>query len=213
MEKAKVRKKYHKARGTQEYDVMEVIHASEDPERARKRTVLLRAGKWARGGGVVRFGKGTMDIMLGQEDLDEWTDEELMLGYRKGSKTRRANVIPIEVHQELQKRVISRAQHMFAAHLELSVDKLTAIVAGIQTRKLKNGQIVAEDVTPVQLKAVEMMIERVMGKPKQEVDVNMTGKPKPYENLLSTAIVPDAAAAVELEKQMQEAEAEIEESS
>jgi hypothetical protein len=148
------------------------------------RTVVLRTGKTARGGGVVRIGKRTADMLLGRVDFTTWTDEELIAGYqgknpRVGGAT--SGIIPLELHQELARRVMTRAQHRFTAELEYAINKLFAIIKEIDPA----------DPSPVQLKALEMVMDRVLGKAVEVIDVRHT-EPKPYENLIANAIVADA---------------------
>jgi acetylornithine deacetylase/succinyl-diaminopimelate desuccinylase-like protein len=160
------------------------------PHSVRVRKVVNGKG----GGGNIRVGKKTMDVLLGKEDLSEWTLDELVKGYK--AKTGRApNVIPREVYQELARRMVADAQHKYVAELGYAVEMQMAIIRGIETEERKvNGKkvMVAVDVTPVQAKALETVIERVLGAPQQNLDVNVTVE-KPYEKLIAAAIVPNEA--------------------
>jgi len=157
------------------------------------------------GGAMVRIKKSQSDIIEGKDNLEEWSLEELIVGRRKGHG-RMPAVIPIEVHQELARRVLMEAKHNYVANLGYAVDKQMAIMKGIkmeerQVHGAKKGvtELVAVDVTPVQYKAVVDTIERVMGMPHEQVDINIAVE-KPYEKLLASAIVSDAAALAEMEE-------------
>lgn len=162
------------------------------------------------GGAVVRIKKSQADIMEGKDNLEEWSLEDLIIG-RKG-RSKLPNLIPIEVHQELARRVLMDAKHQYVANLGYAVEKQMAIMKGIKMVKrqvpgAKKGtyELVAEDVTAVQYKAVQDTIERVMGMPREQVDINIAVE-KPYEKLLASAIVPDAAALAEMEANIVDAE-------
>lgn len=164
------------------------------------------------GGGVVRIKQAAVDIIEGRENLEEWTIDELVEGKKKG-KGRPPNVIPIEVHQELARRVLNDARHMMVAELTYTVQKHFQIVKGIETerRKMPDGTFedVAVDVTPVQLKAILAIEERVLGMPREQVDINIAVE-KPYEKLLASAIVPNKEALEEYEKTQEQADEIVE---
>jgi hypothetical protein len=135
-----------------------------------------RVGK--RGAGTIRVGRTTMEIIEGKDDLSSWTNDDLIAGFKEGQKS--PAIIPMEVYQELRRRVIQNARHRFTAELEYTLDKLFEIVKGIDT----------SDPTPAQMKAIEMVKDMVMGRPEEHVDVRITVPG--WEKAMAAGIVSNA---------------------
>lgn len=132
--------------------------------------------KWKDGTGEVRVGRTVVKLMEGEEDCSSWTDEELMRGAPLSVK-RLPHVIPLMVYQELVKRIISKAQHRFAAELEMAIGKHIAIIKHIDPK----------DVTPTQWAAIRELEDRVMGKAAEHV-VHHDGD-APWKKLVAESIV------------------------
>lgn len=128
---------------------------------------------------VIRVGKANTRIMTGQDDLSEWDDEELRRGFRKDKngqfKGRPPKVIPKAIHDELVRRTISKAQIKMRDSLEKAVDILASIAE----------DTAAEDKD--RLKAVGMIMDRVMGKDPVPVDLK-TDTP-PWQMAIQAGIV------------------------
>lgn len=185
-------------------------HVDVGRRRDGKKRQPRKVVRFKSGGGQVRITEKQVRIIEGEENLDDWTIEELIEGRR--GKGRPPTVIPIVIHQELARRVITEARHQYVANLGYAVEKHMAIIRGIEMeeRQVPGGkkgekEWVAVDVTPVQLKAILALEDRVMGQPREQVDVNIAVE-KPYEKLMASAIVPNKAALEELEQEQAKAE-------
>jgi hypothetical protein len=124
--------------------------------------------EWGDGSGEIRVGRTIVKMLKGEEDVSSWTTEELIRGAPMNVK-QVPTVIPAVVYVELVKRMQAEAQHRFAAELDVAIDMHMAIVKGITTKRTKGGEKIAINVTPVQMKAIEMIYDRVIGKPAETV--------------------------------------------
>ena len=115
-------------------------------------------------------------IETGEEDLSKWTVKELLEGWPTGRKGQAPMNIPIAVHQELARRVISTAQFRFIAELQYAVS--------VHMEILKNPE--AGDRT--RLDAVKLLYERVLGAPDQKVDMHVTVD-APWQKMMAEAVV------------------------
>lgn len=110
--------------------------------------------------------------VIGVEDLD---DEELMRGMCRrpnGSFPERAGgVIPRHIYDKMVSRLFDRAQEMFRQNLFTAVDCLGEIVKGSAYEPADR------------LRAADMIINRVLGKAAEKVDV--TVGTKPYEQIIA----------------------------
>lgn len=128
----------------------------------------------------VRLGRGTTDILVGKEDLRTWSDEELRRGQKKDKngrfQGRAPNIVPKAVHDELVRRTLDEAGQMLRTNLVAAVEVLVDVMNGA-------------DVEPKdKLKAVQMIMDRVMGKAPEKIDVTI-GEKKPWEDAVSVVIV------------------------
>ncbi len=129
----------------------------------------------------IRLGSAATRILSGQEDLSTWDDEELLRGRKRDKRGgwvgKPAQIVPIEVHKELTRRKIKAAEEMFRDSLVDAVGVLRDII---------NGQDVEDK---DRLKAAQMIIDRVMGKAPERVEITAT------DNRMKTAfdamLVPD----------------------
>jgi hypothetical protein len=124
--------------------------------------------EWGDGSGEIRVGRTVVKMLKGEEDVASWTTDELIRGAPMHVQ-KVPTVIPAIVYVELVKRMQAEAQHRFAAELDVAIDMHMAIVKGIVTKKNKRGETIAVNVTPVQMKAIEMIYDRVIGKPAETV--------------------------------------------
>jgi hypothetical protein len=130
--------------------------------------------------GFVRISKVATDILIGAEDLSEWDNEEIRKGRRRdkngGWAGRNPVVVPMALHQEAIKRTFEEAKEIFNEGLLPAVRYLTSIVED-------------EDVEPKdKLKAVSMILDRVLGKPVEKIEINT--EPEPWEDAVVAAVVP-----------------------
>lgn len=133
--------------------------------------------------GRVRIGKTSQAILNGDEDLSIWTDEELRRGQRKSKRGiwegRPPAIVPKALHDELVKRTLDEAQQLMRDNLLEAVRVLTALVA--------DSSVEPKD----RIKAVEIVMNRVMGKAPDKVEVS--GEMKPWEVVLQGGIIRDTA--------------------
>ncbi len=127
---------------------------------------------------VVTLGQTNTLILLGEEKLDGWTTEELMMGRRKDRngklRGQHPKVVPKIVHDELVKRTLDAAAEKLRSNLSEAVDVLTEIVGD-------------ESVDPKErLKAVSMVMDRVMGKSPDRIKVEGGSR---WKNALNASIV------------------------
>jgi len=137
--------------------------------------------------GLVRVGPEEIKIITGKMDFSTWSDEELIRG-AKGKK-RRPSIIPAEVHQELARRIVNRIQHQFFAELAYAVKEHFKMI------KDTTGLVPPQ----VKLRAIEMLYDRVLGKPKENVTLELGGEMAAWQKLVAEAIVPSIEQIKELQ--------------
>lgn len=156
---------------------------------AKKRATRLSAIKKQRAAGKpaperarIYLGKTNTDILVGDEDVSGWTEEELVAGRRQSKNGtwsgRPPVVVPKQVHDELVKRTLNNAQEHMRQNLEGVVQVLTAIAM--------SDDVPAKD----RLKAIQMVMDRVMGKVPDTINL----KPDmPWVQAITDGIVPRGA--------------------
>lgn len=109
--------------------------------------------------------------------LDDWDDEELIRGYRRGRSGQFGpppKFIPAEIQQELFRRIAKRGdKKMRAAYLK-SIEGLVELSENGSSEK-------------VRLEAIRELMNRVVGKIPDRVHVSQE---QPWEQFLSDAIIP-----------------------
>lgn len=128
----------------------------------------------------VRIGRGTTAVLTGREDLSTWTNEELERGQKMSVngdfRGRPPQIIPKAIHDELVRRTLAKAQEVMRSNTVAAVEILVDIAKGA-------------DVEPKdKLKAIQMIMDRVMGKTPEKIDVTVGEKPA-WEVALEHAIV------------------------
>jgi hypothetical protein len=113
-------------------------------------------------------------VLLGDDDVSDWDDEELLMGRRRdknghftGAEPR---VIPKAVHDELIRRTTRKAQAKFQEMQDDALEALQAIVTG--------ADVDDKD----RLKAVEMVLNRTIGRAPEKVEV--TAHRRPWEDIV-----------------------------
>jgi hypothetical protein len=114
--------------------------------------------------------------------LDDWTDEELMRGQRRnknGRFSKRPQIIPARMVQELTRRRFSRAHLLMSESLEDSVRMLRSIV---------NDKSAPEF---ARIKAAETIFDRILGKPRESIEVGLSAnlEPTAFQKAFQAAIV------------------------
>jgi len=138
---------------------------------------------------AVYVGKTNQAILAGEADLSIWTEEELMRGQRRDKNGkwggRPPKVVPTAVHNELVRRRLSKAGQLLN---ESVVDAV----------KLLQKVVVDEDANYAdRIKAAVIIMERVMGKTPDRVEIS--AEVKPWEIALRNGIVTTVSQVLELE--------------
>lgn len=127
---------------------------------------------------LVRVGKTATNVLTGQDDLSTWDMEELREGRKRaadGTFTgRKPTVVPKAIHDELVRRTLSKAHELLRDNLETAVEALVAIVKSEATEPKDK------------IKAIDIVMNRVMGKDPMKVEVS--GKAK-WEIALEAGVV------------------------
>ncbi len=112
----------------------------------------------------VRLGKTNTQILVGTTDLAEWDDEELLRGQRKAADGtfvgRPPKLVPKAIHDELVRRTMSSAAEKLRSNLVDATTALTEIATD------------AEAADADRLRAISMIMDRVMGKTPDRVEVS-----------------------------------------
>jgi hypothetical protein len=112
---------------------------------------------------VMRIGRSNTKVITGQDDLSDWTDEELRQGRRLSKNEtfvgRPPKMVPKVLHDELVRRTIAGANDLMRDNLEAAVMMLVKLA--------KSPAVEAKD----RLRAINMIMERVMGKSPDKVEI------------------------------------------
>jgi hypothetical protein len=134
------------------------------------------------GQAIIRIGRQARDLLEDPSSVKDWDDEEIRRGQRRNKLGRFAGpkpkVVPNEVYQEFVRRTLKRSQEELQKHLPMVIDELIAIAQNPA----------AEDRD--RLKAMEMVMNRVLGKEPLKVDMNV--ETPPWQMAMSVSIVDGA---------------------
>ncbi len=119
------------------------------------------------------------DIVVaeGIVSLDDWDDEELIRGYRRGRNGKFGKppkFIAKEIQQEVFRRIVSRGDKRMRAAYLTSIDELTELAHNSTSDKVK-------------LEAIKELMNRVVGKVPDRVHV---AQEQPWEQFLADSIQP-----------------------
>ena len=113
---------------------------------------------------LVRIGKSNTRILTGQDDLSDWSDEELRMGQRMNRNGtfvgKQPKVVPKALHDELVRRTLNNANNLMRDNLEEAVRELVGIAT--------SEAVEAKD----RLRAISMIMDRVMGKSPEKVEIS-----------------------------------------
>lgn len=133
----------------------------------------------------IYLGKTNTDILVGKNDVSDWTEEELEMGRRQSKSGtwsgRPPVVVPKAVHDELVKRTLNNAQEHMRQNLEGVVEVLVTIASG--------PGIEPKD----RLKAISMIMDRVMGKVPDTINLKPDA---PWVQAITDGIVPRGDATI-----------------
>lgn len=140
--------------------------------RQRKARGELRGDERA----FVHVGKQATDVLIGNDDLSSWTENDLIKGY-KGTgvgRSQHSEVVPKKLHDELVRRKMLKAHQLLGNNLVKAVETLVEIAT--------DGQSEDKD----RIKAASIIIERVMGKTPERIAVSVDS---PWLQVLQAGIV------------------------
>jgi hypothetical protein len=133
------------------------------------------------GRGVIRINARTADALDNPDDVKTWDEEELRRGYRRAAdgtfKGRPPKVVPMECYHELQRRVLKDAEVLMQTNLQKAVEQLVALVDSPFT----------DD--NARLKAIDMIMNRVMGKAPEKVSVAVSVEEPKWMQAMKEATV------------------------
>lgn len=160
--------------------------ATEEEIVRKRRSVSVKHLKWKQDQGalngneraLIRMGKAATEVMIGNDDLSDWSDEELKRGRKAGKngvfRGPDPVVVPRQCVNELARRIMDQAQDVLRTSLVDAVTALTDIAT--------NGDYEAKD----RVRAIGMVMDRVMGKDAQKVELEVE---VPWKVALKGAIV------------------------
>src|SRR5262245_31642161 len=148
------------------------------PQRSSARFVKVRAcsrrGSWMSSTPPkirthIRVGQRTAATLAGLDNLEDWDDDELQRGQKRSRRGtwegRPPKVVPKALHDELVRRTLSKAHELLRDNLVGAVELLGTLIEG-------------EDVDDaVKLKAATIIMDRVMGKAPDKVEVTVQKSP------------------------------------
>lgn len=126
----------------------------------------------------VRLSPNTTKTLI-EDDFSDWDMEELVEGRRRdkngGFTGRKASVVPAALVREHHKRVFDEAHAKMREGMAEAVDMLMELVNG------------ADVDDAVRLRAIELVMNRVLGRDVVSVDVSVQSAP--WQGLMATSIV------------------------
>jgi hypothetical protein len=145
------------------------------------------------GGAIIHVSPRTAAVAFDGATLDDWSDEELLRGRRmnkNGKFTGRPpKFVPIEFHRELTRRRLQRATTILAYSLVDAATMLRSVVNDDQA------------LTTDRIKAAEIMFDRILGKPRESValDIAPGGQESPWQRAIAQAVVGTDHEVIEVE--------------
>lgn len=126
----------------------------------------------------ISVGKTTLAILNGEMDLTEWTDEELERGQRRDRNGRwsgrKPKVVARELYDEFVQRKLTEASALLR---ESAYDAVEVLISIARDPNAENRD---------RLKAVDMILTRVMGKEPVKVELQVRQK---WEDALDASVV------------------------
>lgn len=117
---------------------------------------------------VIQVGQRNSAILRGEEDRSVWSEEELIRGQRRSASGRwqgsRPKVVPTLLHDELVKRKMTKAYEL------LSESVLDAVQVLVDVAKDQEAD------PNVRIKAATEILNRTVGKPKENVHLQLGPK-------------------------------------
>ena len=143
---------------------------------------------------MLTIGKGSAAVLRGEDDISTWDDEELAYGRRRdvnGNFTGHPpRLIPAACYTELKRRQVFDAESTLGRRVAKAAQYLADVAEGIEEPNLGR------------MRACESLLDRVVGKPKEHVDVQMSVAAQvetlPWVQALKQAVrTPDGRSIIE----------------
>lgn len=140
--------------------------------------------------GRANISKTTAAVLAGDDDLTEWSDEELLAGKRRNKRGTLSGgnpkVVPRAILQELTRRRFLKAEEVVKSSLVSAVELWKQIV---------------EDETvphPIRLRASELIVDRCWGKATERIDASVELKEPAWLGVLRRAVQVDGVPVGEM---------------
>lgn len=134
----------------------------------------------ARGRGKLEVNPRMADVIDNPDLLKEWDDEEIARGQKRDKNGRFTGnppaVLPRAILEEQNRRSVRKANDKLARSVEDGVKALAEIIAHSDDDKAR-------------VKAIEIMMNRVMGKPEGTVNINHGLQDQPWMKALQAALL------------------------
>lgn len=120
-------------------------------------------------------------IITGQEDLSEWDNEELRRGQKRDKngkwQGRKPKTVPTALHDELTRRTIIDAKRLMRNAMIPACEMLAEVI--------KDEKASPRD----RIKAATIILDRIMGKTPDQVEIKNTEADLPWLNAISESII------------------------
>ena len=138
----------------------------------------------------IRIGPALTSVLVGIDDLSDWDEEELVRGQRRDKngqlRGKQPQMLPVNLHNELVRRRLRRAEGLLR---DAVVDAVQALV------DIANGSDVEDK---DRLKAISMIMDRVMGKAPERIEVKAV-KSKMQEAFRAMLVPDDDSDVIDVE--------------
>jgi hypothetical protein len=127
----------------------------------------------------VSVGGRNARVLNGQDDLSDWTDEELIRGQKKAKNGRwsgrRPVVVPLALHQELNNRRLNKAKEILSGSIVRAAEVLREVMDDPYAENRDK------------LKAAELVFKTITGR--ADFVLQVEAAPEKWQELLATSIV------------------------
>lgn len=128
---------------------------------------------------VATVSRTSADVLEGLDDLSCWDDEEIRRGQRRSKRGnfvgRPPKLVPQRLHEERHRRTLTKAHQLFTENTVTAVEVLVDIATDLSAPHADR------------IKAASLILDRVLGKSPQAIEVAM--QEPPYLKALAASIV------------------------
>jgi len=140
----------------------------------------------------IQVGTRNTKILEGEEDLSDWDVDELIRGRKRDRNGhfsgRPPSVVPQKIHEELMRRTLSEVTEIIREAAVPAATKLSEMVQQeLDIYQDDEGRIQQERLDPTQLRACQEVLERVLGKAKERIEIS--AEIKPWERAVGTVTI------------------------